>query len=315
MLKKRILAITAALICMFTLAACGQNISKEAAEKGRTHFDSGEYETAAKAFGVAIDNGNEDEEVKLLYGICLAYYQAGQEFEKGELENARKALDGIDAQYENYGIKEAITTLKNDVELAAATNGKLAEAEALAAASDFAGAAAVIGGIDTAKLAEEQANRVNDIKAKITAAEEAAKAEAERLAAEEAAKAEAERLAAEEAAKKKQEAAKPVAKPNTPVNNAPTINVNVANDAYIFPTDSQLLTVGHLQNISHEAIALIRNEIYARHGQIFTSEKYINYFSSKTWYTPTKEVRWGDLNSIERQNVLLIQQYESGKLR
>lgn len=299
---------------MGMLSSCGQNIAKEAGEKGRSYFDSGEYETAAKAFGVAIDNGSENEETALLYSICLSYYQAEKEYEAGNLENAKKAIEGIDAEYENYGIKEAILTLKNNVEKAITAKAQLADAEAKLSAGDYAGASSAADGIDITGLTEEEVTSLNSLKASIAEAEAAAKAAEEAKKAAEEARKKAEEKKKTETAQKEQDK-KPAAQSQT-VFTEPPIDVNVASDAYIYPTDSKLLTVEQLKQLSFEMIALIRNEIYARHGQIFTSSKYANYFSGKTWYAPTTDdVRWGDLNDTERKNIMLIRQYESGKLQ
>ncbi len=306
-MKKGILSVLAALMCVGALASCGQDIAKEAAEKGKSYFDSGEYETAARAFGVAIDNGSKDEETSLLYSICLSYYQADKEYKAGNLENAKKAIDGINAEYENYGIKEAIATLRNDVERAITAKAQLADAAAKLASGDYAGAGAVASGIDIAGLNEDEVSSLNGLKASVAEAEAAAQAAAEAAKKAEVEKAEAAKKAAQKSENKTQTVQ------SQPASTAAAINVNVASDAYIYPTDSQLLTVEQLKTLSAADIALIRNEIYARHGQIFTSSRYANYFAGKTWYTPvTDDVRWGELNETERKNIMIIKQYESG---
>ncbi|MFQ6804077.1 MAG: YARHG domain-containing protein [Lachnospiraceae bacterium] len=57
-----------------------------------------------------------------------------------------------------------------------------------------------------------------------------------------------------------------------------------------------------------------RNEIYARHGRIFTSPDLAEYFSQKSWYVPSIPADQFDnsyLNSIEIANLQVITQYEA----
>jgi hypothetical protein len=56
---------------------------------------------------------------------------------------------------------------------------------------------------------------------------------------------------------------------------------------------------------------IARNEIYARHGRIFTNSYLNSYFSSKSWYEPVSDsIGDEDLSSLELENVRLIQAQE-----
>jgi hypothetical protein len=80
---------------------------------------------------------------------------------------------------------------------------------------------------------------------------------------------------------------------------------------YIIPgSDSRYLSDSDLSGLTKEQLAFARNEIFARHGYVFTTKKYADYFSSKSWYRPDSGYA-GELNDIEEYNVNLIQQYES----
>ena len=84
-------------------------------------------------------------------------------------------------------------------------------------------------------------------------------------------------------------------------------------DAFIFPSDSEMITEEYLDTLSKEQIDLIRNEIYARHGYIFQKEVYYNYFSGKTWYRPTEpdmDTAAEGFNSTERKNIDIIVIYQ-----
>jgi hypothetical protein len=54
----------------------------------------------------------------------------------------------------------------------------------------------------------------------------------------------------------------------------------------------------------------MRNEIFARHGYIFTTPEMTAYFSQMSWYTP----RYYDVSSlltpIEKKNIAFIKRYE-----
>ncbi len=83
---------------------------------------------------------------------------------------------------------------------------------------------------------------------------------------------------------------------------------------YLFPSDKELLTESYLDSKSKNEIDLIRNEIYARHGYIFKMEQYYNYFIQKSWYKPTEpdmEKAYDDFNSIEKQNIEILVEYQN----
>ncbi len=296
---KKIFKAVMIFMCLLALASCGTKVSNEAAEKGRGYFDSGDYETAAKAFGLAIENGNRDEEIKLLYDITLGYYQAGKEFEDKDFSTAKKILEGLDAKYNNYGIKENILTLQANIEKGIEAKTLLEDVALRCSVADFTGAQSVSEKIDVTLLSEEDAIKLNEYKMTIENA---------KLAAQEAAK------RAEEQKKlleKKAEEAKKEQEKNNIVNVSPSINMNVAADAYIFPTDTVLLTKEQLNGLSKDQLALIRNEIYARKGHIFTAGKYTSYFMQKSWYNPSQSITWRDLTDIERKNVKLLTECEN----
>lgn len=79
---------------------------------------------------------------------------------------------------------------------------------------------------------------------------------------------------------------------------------------YIFPSDREYLTKKQLEGLTKDDVALIRNEIYARHGYIFNSEAYKQYFSSKSWYVPKEGFNENMLNPIEKANKDLIVAHE-----
>ncbi len=82
------------------------------------------------------------------------------------------------------------------------------------------------------------------------------------------------------------------------------------NSDYIYPSDTKYISKEQLHNLTKEEVALLRNEIYARHGYDFQSQQYKDYFKKKTWYTPSSYFDESMFNSIEKENKDLIVEYE-----
>lgn len=79
---------------------------------------------------------------------------------------------------------------------------------------------------------------------------------------------------------------------------------------YIFPSDSEYVTADDLYGKTKTEVALMRNEIYARHGYIFETEPYKSYFNSKYWYVPDKHFNENMLSKLEKENKDFIVEYE-----
>lgn len=84
-------------------------------------------------------------------------------------------------------------------------------------------------------------------------------------------------------------------------------------DEYIFPSDRVYLTTEMLDELSKDELALLRNEIYARHGYVFNLEEYKTYFNRKSWYRPNEYFDESMFNAIEKANKDLIVEYEIEK--
>lgn len=86
---------------------------------------------------------------------------------------------------------------------------------------------------------------------------------------------------------------------------------------YLWPTDSEYISVSDLRGLSKDTVAAIRNEIYARHGYAFSTEHWQNYFEQKSWYhrdsTCTDSTVTARLSSIERANISTIISYEESQ--
>ena len=85
---------------------------------------------------------------------------------------------------------------------------------------------------------------------------------------------------------------------------------------YIMPySNCSYLSTSELYKYNKSTLALIRNEIYARHGYVFNTNPYKDYFNSKSWYYPDSSFKGNDseLNSYEIENVKTIKYVENSK--
>lgn len=103
---------------------------------------------------------------------------------------------------------------------------------------------------------------------------------------------------------------------NTPVkNDSVTASVN-SNTGYIFPnSDKEYLKDTDVAALSKDILALARNEIFARHGYVFLTQPFKDYFAAKNWYKPNAAFKGADeeLNQYEIANYKLIKKYEEAK--
>lgn len=92
----------------------------------------------------------------------------------------------------------------------------------------------------------------------------------------------------------------------------------IFSDEYILPEcEIRVYTTEELSALSTEQLRLARNEIYAKHGRIFSSDDLKAYFTSKSWYTPLYSASEFDekgdsiFNEFEIANRDLIVQMEN----
>ena len=81
-------------------------------------------------------------------------------------------------------------------------------------------------------------------------------------------------------------------------------------DEFLLPSHKRYLTLNDLLGRTKEEVALIRNEIYARHGYIFSTQAYAEYFGEKDWYEPNPYFDEAMFSEIERANKDFIVEYE-----
>ncbi len=86
-----------------------------------------------------------------------------------------------------------------------------------------------------------------------------------------------------------------------------SINVDETNDE-ILPSSTRKIEASEIADMDYEKLYLAYNEIFARHGHDFKTQKYIDYFSSKSWYSRIegKVVSLDELSEIEQYNANLL---------
>lgn len=88
--------------------------------------------------------------------------------------------------------------------------------------------------------------------------------------------------------------------------NIATLQKSFDSGYFLDGSDSRYLTDEEVKNLTNDELQLGLNEIYARHGRKFSSEKYRSYFSKKTWYSGTIEPEHFDervFNKYEQENI------------
>ena len=94
---------------------------------------------------------------------------------------------------------------------------------------------------------------------------------------------------------------------------APTSSETDASE-YILPeSNTRYLDASEVSSLGEENLQRAINEIYARHGRVFTTPENDAYFRSKSWYQPvegkTDEQIEAEFNEFEKANVDLMNRY------
>lgn len=80
-------------------------------------------------------------------------------------------------------------------------------------------------------------------------------------------------------------------------------------------SDKVKLTYDDLVNKTLDELFIGRNEIFARHGYVYTQKPKLNeYFKAKSWYVPNSKGKEKSYNDIELYNANLIKQVEVARI-
>lgn len=105
---------------------------------------------------------------------------------------------------------------------------------------------------------------------------------------------------------------KPATEPST---TKPTQSSRSSDSDYLLPqSNSKRLSKNDLKKFDRKTLNLALNEIFARHGRIFSDPDIKAYFESKSWYHGTvrpENFDNGVLNTYEAYNVSLITGYQT----
>jgi hypothetical protein len=82
-------------------------------------------------------------------------------------------------------------------------------------------------------------------------------------------------------------------------------------DQYYLKARIQKLTDDDLAAFSKEDLGYLRNEIFARHGHTFKTEKMSNYFAKQDWYEAYVADATPWLNETEKWNAQYIKTFEN----
>jgi hypothetical protein len=78
-------------------------------------------------------------------------------------------------------------------------------------------------------------------------------------------------------------------------------------------TESPTLGNIKIKTLSNQTLRLMRNEVFARHGYIFSDTKLKNYFTSQSWYKPDPTFNPNQLNEFELLFLKYIKNLEENK--
>lgn len=82
-------------------------------------------------------------------------------------------------------------------------------------------------------------------------------------------------------------------------------------DNFYLKARIKVLSEDDLANFPDEALPFLRNEIFARHGHVFKTDKMRAYFEKQSWYKRHFYDATMHLNEVERKNALFIKSLES----
>jgi serine/threonine protein kinase len=99
---------------------------------------------------------------------------------------------------------------------------------------------------------------------------------------------------------------------NTDYNNNTTTNDDFVYGRYP-EASTRYLTQSDLEGFNARELMFMRNEIFARHGYIFTDPNLADYFKKQYWYSATSSDVSNKLTAIEQANINLIKRVENSR--
>ncbi|MBU3192627.1 hypothetical protein [Clostridium algidicarnis] len=169
------------------LMGCSNNVVKRYIEQANTSIENKEYDKALLSLELALNEKGDNSEAKRLYGIVANHQKAKKVIEENNLDEAKKILSEIDAEYTNYSIKEDIDSLKVQIDEkekeVQVINNDITNLNNLIEEKMYDEAKSLIDELNKKSLNENQNNKINEAKDRIDS--ELAKIEEQRIAEEE----------------------------------------------------------------------------------------------------------------------------------
>lgn len=82
---------------------------------------------------------------------------------------------------------------------------------------------------------------------------------------------------------------------------------------HFWPLDQFAIAASDLDRLTQNEIDIIRNEAFARHGYVFTTAAWQQFFGALDWYTPDPTFTESRFSKLEKQNIDVIVAYEKEK--
>lgn len=90
-------------------------------------------------------------------------------------------------------------------------------------------------------------------------------------------------------------------------------NIPEGDDLHFWPLDQFAISTADLDRLTQDEIDIIRNEAFARHGYVFTTDAWQDFFSRFIWYHPNPSFTEAQFSKLEKQNIDTIVSYEKDK--
>ena len=281
---KKLLILFLTICLAISLTACTSGAAQDAIDQGDLAIASGDYETALNSYKLAIEKGADDEATLEMCDILELYITIEDAISTENYHIASELANKL-VNYEDTMMADVVDELISKATACADAKDSLEQAQTYLNSSSYAEATVVLDSIDTTLLTENLIAEVNSMKETINN-------------------------------RKANQTATVIVPSGYYIPSNYSGVVPIYNGSVLFPSDTHYITNDYLDLCSRNEVALIRNEIYARHGYIFKKAEYKNYFGSKSWYNGqyTDATYVATMfNSIENANIKTITGYEKAK--
>ncbi|MBU3196737.1 hypothetical protein KPL26_08620 [Clostridium algidicarnis] len=115
-MKKKVVISILFMVFSLGLLGCTNSLSKEAINQGKQALENKEYDKALASLDIALDKDSKNQEASTMKSIINDYLASKEYLKQAKVEEAEKALKGINSQYSEYSIKDDINNLKVQID-------------------------------------------------------------------------------------------------------------------------------------------------------------------------------------------------------